>query len=325
MKRIGQKPGARAAATAERGGAASPRAEKLHKALADRGLGSRRQMEAWIAAGRVRVNGQAATVGDRVAPGDAIFVDGKPLGKPRSARLRVLLLNKRAGVIVTRRDPRGRDSVFDDLPPAGGGRWLSVGRLDVQTTGLLLLTNRGDLAHLLSHPSTGLDREYAVRASARLDADALDALKAGVRLDGRRERFSDIRYYNGRGANHWYHVVIMEGRNREVRRLFAAVGAEVTRLKRVRYGPVALPAWLPRGTRHELGRADVAALAALVGLRPPPRRDRRPAPGERSVLIPYPRLPARASGADTHSRAPAARPPSQQETSCPTEIPSAPL
>lgn len=272
--------------------------EKLHKALADRGLGSRRQMETWIAAGRVCVNGRLAAVGQRVASDDAIVVDGRPVGKPRQARLRVLLLNKRAGVIVARRDPRARDSVFDDLPPLRPGRWLSIGRLDMQTTGLLLLTNRGDLAHLLSHPSTGIDREYAVRATARLDLEALATLKAGVQVDGRLERFSDIRYYDGRGANHWYHVVIMEGRNREVRRLFAAVGAEVTRLKRVRYGPVALPAWLPRGARHELGRADVAALAALVGLGRPPRRDRRPPLGERSVLIPYPRLPPRASGVD---------------------------
>ena len=270
--------------------------EKLQKALADRGLGSRREMEGWIAAGRVRVNGRTATIGDRVAPQDAIVLDGRPLAKPRAAGTRVLMLNKRAGVIVSRRDPQGRPSAFDDLPPLPSGRWISVGRLDLQTTGLLLFTNRGDLAHKLTHPSTGIDREYAVRVTDQLEDGALRTLKAGVHVDGAVERLSDIRYYNGKGANHWYHVVIMEGRNREVRRLFDAVGVAVTRLKRVRYGPVALPPWLPRGARFELGPTDVAALATLVGVAPPRRRDRRGSRTERTVLIPYPRLPLGKSG-----------------------------
>ncbi len=265
--------------------------EKLQKALADRGLGSRREMEGWIAAGRVRVNGRTATIGDRVAPEDAIVLDGRPLARPRAAGTRVLMLNKRAGVIVSRRDPQGRPSAFDDLPPLPSGRWISVGRLDLQTTGLLLFTNRGDLAHKLTHPSTGIDREYAVRVTDQLEDGAMRTLKAGVHVDGAVERLSDIRYYNGKGANHWYHVVIMEGRNREVRRLFDAVGVAVTRLKRVRYGPVALPPWLPRGARFELGPTDVTALATLVGVAPPRRRDRRGSRTERTVLIPYPRLP----------------------------------
>lgn len=264
--------------------------EKLQKALADHGIGSRREMERWIAAGRVTVNGQPAAIGARVEREDEVAVDGRKLAPSRPAPARVLLLNKRAGAIVSRRDPRKRPSVFDDLPPMSDGRWITVGRLDMQTTGLLLLTNRGDLAHKLTHPSTGIDREYAVRVSGRLEDESLRLLKTGVDVNGTEERFSDIRYYDGKGANHWYHVVLLEGRNREVRRLFEAAGVSVTRLKRVRYGPVALPAWLPRGTRCELGAGDVAALMTLVGLPPPKGRRRAAARQERSVLIPYPRL-----------------------------------
>ena len=313
--------------------------EKLQKTLADHGFGSRREMEKWIAAGRVTVNGKVAGVGLRVEAADRIVVDGRALVAAPRVETRILLLNKRAGVIVSRRDPKRRASVFDDLPPLPGGRWISVGRLDLQTTGLLLLTNRGDLAHKLTHPSTGIDREYAVRVSGRLDDDALRLLKTGPTkrpgpggvdpvgraggnpsrrpggdaggrpggdaggrpggdaggrpggdAGGRKEGFSDIRYYDGKGANHWYHVVLLEGRNREVRRLFEAADVSVTRLKRVRYGPVVLPPWLPRGARFELGPRDVATLTALVGLASPKRR-RQPAPRQgRSVLIPYPRL-----------------------------------
>lgn len=269
--------------------------EKLQKTLADHGLGSRREMERWIADGRVVVNGQVAAIGARVRRRDDIVVDGRRLAPARPAAVRVLLLNKRAGVIVSRRDPQGRPSVFDDLPRLPAGRWLSVGRLDLNTTGLLLLTNRGELAHKLTHPSTGIDREYAVRVNGLLDDEALRSLKAGVQVDGAQQRFSDIRYYNGKGANHWYHVVLLEGRNREVRRLFAAVGVEATRLKRVRYGPVVLPPWLPRGTRVELGGRDVAALAGMVGLAAGKRRRRGSQPQERSVLIPYPSLPGPAA------------------------------
>lgn len=273
--------------------------EKLQKALADRGLGSRREMEQWIAAGRVTVNDQVAGIGLRVEAVDRIAVDGRALVVPSRVDTRILLLNKRAGVIVSRRDPKRRASVFDDLPPLSAGRWISVGRLDLQTTGLLLLTNRGDLAHKLTHPSTGIDREYAVRVSGRLEDDALRSLKtdpdarpgpADADIDDRAERFSDIRYYGGKRANHWYHVVLPEGRNRQVRRLFEAVDVSVTRLKRVRYGPVVLPPWLPRGARFELGARDVAALAALVGLTVPKRGRHSTPRQERSVLIPYPRL-----------------------------------
>lgn len=271
--------------------------EKLQKVLADRGLGSRRAMEKWIAAGRVDINGRAAKLGDRVEPDDEISVDGRKLDRGPIARTRVLVLNKRAGVIVSRHDPERRTSVFDELPSLRTGRWISVGRLDIQTTGLLLLTNNGALANRLMHPSTGIDREYAVRVNGTLEPEAEAALKAGVAVGGRTESFSDIRYYDGRGTNHWYHVVLMEGRNREVRELFATQGLKVTRLKRVRYGPVILPAWLPRGAWEEMRVEDVVELQRIVdvGERAPPlRKGQSRGRGDRtkgrSMLIPYPEL-----------------------------------
>ncbi|MYJ73814.1 MAG: pseudouridine synthase, partial [Gammaproteobacteria bacterium] len=214
--------------------------------------------------------------------------DGRSLAKASTPGCRVFVLNTRAGVIVSRRDREGRPTVFDDLPTLRTGRWISVGRLDISTTGLLLFTNDGGLAHALSHPSTGIDREYAVRVAGLLDDEALARLTKGVDVNGRVESFSDIRYYDGSGTNHWYHVVLMEGRNHEVRDLFASQGAVVSRLKRVRYGPVALPAWLPRGAWEEMGYHDVAALRSILGMseeRPP----RKPSPS-RSMLIPYPNL-----------------------------------
>lgn len=268
--------------------------DKLHKVLAGRGLGSRREMERWIAAGRIAVNGRVANIGMRVEPGDEVAVDGRKLSKASAPVTRMLIANKRAGVIVSRRDPEGRPSVFDDLPRLHLGRWISVGRLDLQTTGLMLFTNDGALANALAHPSTGIDREYAVRVIGKLSDAALDRLRAGVDVDGRVEAFTDIRYYDGRGANHWYHVVLMEGRNREVRSLFESQGVTVSRLKRVRYGPVVLPPWLPRGTWEEVGARDVARLRSILGLPASRPAKRQPAPS-RSVLIPYPSL------APTHS------------------------
>ena len=262
--------------------------EKLHKALAERGLGSRREMERWILAGRVRVNGSPATVGDRVEPGDRIEVDGRRLKARPALRPRVLVLNKTEGTICSRRDPEGRPTVFDALPATHRGRWMTVGRLDINSSGLLPFTNDGALAHRLMHPSTGLDREYAVRVAGLLDDEALERLRRGVDVDGRTESFSDIRYYDGSATNHWYHVVLMEGRNREVRDLFASQGVTVNRLKRVRYGPVILPAWLPRGAWEEMGVDDVARLRAIIGLAPgKPTRRKQPS---RSMLIPYPSL-----------------------------------
>ncbi len=273
----------------------TPVSEKLHKVLAARGLGSRREMERWILAGRITVNGKAATLGDRVADSDRIAVDGRRLTAGGAPRPRVLVLNKREGVICSRRDPEGRKTVFDGLPSIHRGRWITVGRLDINTSGLLMVTNDGELAHKLMHPSTGIDREYAVRIDGELTEAALEQVKAGVDIDGEIQRFSDIRYYDGSGSNHWYHAVLMEGRNREVRRLFERLGRKVTRLKRVRYGPVVLPSWLRRGRVAELGPADLTALYGLLRLPcdAPPRKGRPGARQEtRSLLIPYPELPA---------------------------------
>lgn len=266
--------------------------EKLHKALAERGLGSRREMERWILAGRVRVNGSRATLGDRVEANDRIEVDGRRLKARPAPRPRVLVLNKTEGTICSRRDPGGRTTVFESLPATHRGRWMTVGRLDINSSGLLLFTNDGALAHRLMHPSTGLDREYAVRVDGLLGDDAVERLMSGIEVDGEVQRFSDVRYYDGKGSNHWYHVVLMEGRNREVRKLFEQAGRRVSRLKRVRFGPVVLPSWLRRGQAAELGSADLAALYGLLRLpyEAPPRKDGKRKP-PRSLLIPYPELP----------------------------------
>ena len=278
--------------------AAPANPERLQKALAQRGLGSRRAMEEWIRAGRVTINGRTARLGERVSAEDRIGVDGRQLPALAPSRPRVLVMNKAEGVICTRRDPEGRPDVFEELPRLRHGRWLSIGRLDVNSGGLLMLTNDGALAHRLMHPATGIDREYAVRIDGALDDDAIQRLRAGISVDGETQRFSDVQYYDGRGANHWYHVVLMEGRNREVRRLFAALDRKVTRLKRVRYGPVALPAWLRRGQVCEMGPEDMESLYRLLRLpftsvRGRSKTGRR---ARRSLLLPYPDLPALEGG-----------------------------
>ena len=264
--------------------------DKLQKVLASHGLGSRRQMEKWIAAGRVSVNGHTAKIGDRVDETDRVEVDGRRVASQGSQRPRVLVMNKREGVICSRMDPQGRRTVFDGLPDLRQGRWLSVGRLDINSSGLLLLTNDGTLAHRLTHPSTGIDREYAVRIQGMLSPEDMDSLLAGVEIDGGTRRFSDLRYYDGRGSNHWYHAVLMEGRQHEVRDLFGHCGHRVSRLKRVRYGPVVLPSWLRRGQVTEMDAPDLGSLYDLLHLpiaKPPTSRRAT----SRSLLIPYPELP----------------------------------
>jgi 23S rRNA pseudouridine2605 synthase len=272
--------------------------EKLQKHLATLGYGSRREIETWIRAGRITVNGEAAHLGQRVSAADSIQVDNKKVGDSPAAASRVLIYNKPAGVICTRSDPKGRVTVFDDLPRLRQGRWISVGRLDVQTTGLLLLTTDGELADRMMRPATGLDREYAVRVNGRLAEADEKRLLSGVMVAGELLKFSDIRYYNGKGMNHWYHVVLMEGRNREVRRLFEAVGLTVSRLKRVRYGPVVLPSTLARGRMAELGPEDLQQLYRLLRL--PYRADgsrksraisaKKASKKDKSYLLPYPQL-----------------------------------
>ncbi len=264
--------------------------QKLQKVLAALGYGSRRSLEQWIAAGRVTVNGEPAHVGQRVGHADVIVLDGRRVAQRAGEPGRVIVLNKRAGVVCSRHDPEGRRTVFDDLPALRQGRWVSVGRLDLQSTGVLVLTTDGELAHRMMHPSTGLDREYAVRVDGRLDDPELQALVGGVVVDGETCRFSDVRYYDGSGRNHWYHVVLMEGRNREVRKLFESVGVTVSRLKRVRYGPIVLPSRVKRGMFAELGQSDLAALYGLLKLPFTPARGRARRGRSESLLLPYPPL-----------------------------------
>ncbi len=268
-------------------------AEKIHKLLASTGLGSRREIEAWIAAGRIVVNGAPAHIGQRVTPTDTIEVDGKAVDLRQQPVPEVILLNKSAGIVCSRKDEEGRPTIFDGLPRLKRGRWVSIGRLDMQTTGLLLLTNDGTLANAMMHPSTGLDREYAVRVNGQLDEQALAQLTAGVEVDGELLRFSDIRYYDGTENNAWYHVVLTEGRNREVRRLFESLGYVVSRLKRVRYGPVILPSWLRLGQWAALQQDDVKTLYRLLRLpyaAPKFRKQRHTRLAKASCLLPYPKL-----------------------------------
>lgn len=272
-----------------------PETVKLQKVLAACGLGSRREMESWIRTGQVEVNGDVAQLGVRVNQQDRISVQGKILSWPLQNTPRVYMMNKLSGWEVSQKPSTNAPSVFKYLPHISDGRWLNVGRLDINTSGLILFTNDGDLANRLMHPSTGLDREYAVRVKAELEDQALEKLRHGVMIDGRRQSFSDIRYFDGRSANHWYHVVLMEGRNREVKRLFESQGVLVSRLKRVRYGPVILPSWLKRGKSFELSSADVSALCGLVGIHYPESKTNpvRGQDAKRSVLIPYPELELR--------------------------------
>ena len=242
-----------------------PGTQKLQKVLADAGLGSRRSMEALVRAGEVTVNGVAARIGTRVGPRDSIKVRGKALGRRFEPRLpRVLLYHKPEGEIVSREDPAGRVSIFDRLPPIHGAKWLTVGRLDFNTSGLLILTTSGELANRMMHPRYGLEREYAVRVLGRLKAEEMERLVSGVRLDDGVARCSWVRDAGGEGANHWYRLVISEGRNRVVRRLFAALGHAVSRLIRVRFGSVILPRELRRGQVLELTRGRVRELLASL-------------------------------------------------------------
>ncbi|MXW07808.1 MAG: rRNA pseudouridine synthase [Gammaproteobacteria bacterium] len=237
--------------------------QKLQKFLADQGLGSRREMERCILEGQVTVNGKIAHQGQRIGSSDRVEFNGKRVTKPDSCkRIRVLILNKAPGQIVSRkRDSQHRVTVFDQLPKLVNQRWISVGRLDVATSGLLLITNNGLLAHRLMHPSFVIDREYAVRVFGTLSEAQLKASLEGVELEGVLHRFSDIQYYGGTGSNHWYHVVLMEGRNREIRIVFERLGLTVSRLKRVRFGPVILPTRLRTGKYFEASPADVELLA----------------------------------------------------------------
>lgn len=239
--------------------------EKLQKVLAGRGLASRREIERWIAAGRVTVNGRPAVLGDRVEAADQLAVDGKPVGR-RSASHRHILYNKPAGQVCSRDDPDHGDSVFDHLPPLRGQRWVSVGRLDINTTGLLLFTTDGALANGLMHPSRQVEREYACRVLGDVTDEKIRHMLTGVELDGVTCRFTDLQAGRGEGANQWYYVVLMQGRNREVRRLWESQGLRISRLKRVRYGNVFIPSAARVGRWKDLTREDVRGLYEMAGM-----------------------------------------------------------
>lgn len=242
-------------------------APKLHKVLAEAGLGSRRDMEELIIAGRVSVNGEPAHIGQRILPTDAVRINGKLVQRKASNKPpRVLVYHKPAGEIVSHDDPEGRPSVFDRLPTMKTGKWLAVGRLDFNTEGLLLFTTSGDLANRLMHPRYSIEREYAVRTLGELEEGMRQKLLAGVELDDGLAAFSKIQDGGGEGINKWYRVVIGEGRNREVRRMFEAVGLTVSRLIRTRYGLMTLPGSLKRGRWDELEENEVRAFMAAVGM-----------------------------------------------------------
>jgi 23S rRNA pseudouridine2605 synthase len=253
---------------------------KLQKVLAQAGLGSRRKMEELVRAGRVTVNGTPAGIGARVGPRDVIKVEGRLLRRETKGEgTRVLLYHKPEGEIVSRDDPGGRASVFERLPPVRGAKWLAVGRLDYNTGGLLLLTTSGELANRMMHPRYGLEREYAVRVRGRLTEPQLTKLRAGVELEDGLARCETLEDRGGEGVNHWYHVIIREGRNRVLRRMFEALGLTVSRLMRVRFGSIGLPPRLKRGQVVELPRREVQQLLASLDLAShSPTSERRPRP-----------------------------------------------
>ena len=240
--------------------------EKLQKVLAHLGLGSRRQIEGWIEEGRLTIDGLTARLGDRVRGGQAVRLDGKSIALDAASQVRVLLYHKPLREVCSRNDPEGRKTVFERLPRLKSGRWISVGRLDFNTTGVLLFTTDGDLAHALMHPSAAIEREYLVRVMGRVDDDVLQRLKEGVQLDDGPARFSDIQEGGGDGVNRFFYVVLTEGRNREVRRLWESQGLTVSRLKRVRYGEVFMPSKLKKGQWLELPQKDVDVIYQMAGL-----------------------------------------------------------
>ncbi|MFT4069665.1 23S rRNA pseudouridine(2605) synthase RluB [Paraburkholderia sp.] len=245
-------------------------APKLHKVLAEAGMGSRRDMEELIIAGRVSVNGEPAHIGQRIMPTDQVRINGKPVKRKLASKPpRVLLYHKPTGEIVSHADPEGRPSVFDKLPPMKTAKWVAVGRLDFNTEGLLMLTTSGDLANRFMHPRYSVEREYAVRVVGELAEGMRQKLLHGVELDDGPANFLRIRDGGGEGTNHWYHVALAEGRNREVRRMFEAAGLMVSRLIRTRHGPISLPRGLKRGRWEELEDNQVRALMASVGLKAP--------------------------------------------------------
>jgi 23S rRNA pseudouridine2605 synthase len=255
----------------ERQGGSSPsKRERLQKIMAQSGHGSRRNIEILIAQGHITINGQVAKLGDAVGPGDKVKMDGHLLRLRFGEALpRVLLYHKPEGEIVTRDDPEGRATVFEKLPKVTGGRWVSVGRLDLLTGGLLIFTTSGELANRLSHPRFEVEREYAVRIMGELTEEISKQLLTGVDIDGESCKFDSIEDRGGEGSNHWYHVVLREGKNREVRKMCEAVGLMVSRLMRVRFGEITLPTFLKRSMMKELNEEEVQVLLGFAGMGEP--------------------------------------------------------
>lgn len=244
--------------------------EKLHKLLANAGYGSRREMERWIEAGRLIINGKIAVTADRVSEGDKVKLDGRYIDfKFTTSKPRVLMYHKPEGEICTRHDPEGRANVFAKLPKLKTARWIAVGRLDINTSGLLLFTTDGMLANKLMHPSAEIEREYAVRVLGDVTDDMLDLMLSGVELEDGMAHFDNITDAGGTGANHWYHVVLREGRKREVRRLWESQDLRVSRLQRIRFGGLSLPRGLRAGKWIDLEGDELSALYESVGLRLP--------------------------------------------------------
>jgi 23S rRNA pseudouridine2605 synthase len=254
-------------------------AERLQKVLANAGYGSRREIEQWIRDGKITVNGERAELGVSVTGKDLIRIAGRvvKLAEKQQQAPRTLIYHKPAGELTTRKDEAGRPTVFDSLPRIKNGRWITIGRLDFNTSGLLLVTTDGELAHRLMHPSWEIEREYAVRILGTVDDQVLQRLQEGVMLDDGMAAFNSIQDAGGQGANHWYHVTVREGRNREVRRLWESQGLQVSRLIRVRFGPVSLPGWLRPGRFNDLEQKDIEALYTAVKLPLP-----KPAPARRA-------------------------------------------
>lgn len=244
--------------------------ERLQKVLAQAGIGSRREMEEWIGNGRVTVNGTVATLGVRVSEGDRVQIDGRNVRlqlEAEQALPRVLLYHKQEGEIVSRDDPDGRANVFDALPKLRGQKWIAIGRLDFNTSGLLVFTTSGELANRLMHPRFEVEREYAVRVQGEMTQDQMhQMIKDGIELDDGLVRFEKLSDEGGEGFNHWYRLVLKEGRNRVVRRTFEALGLPVSRLMRVRFGIINLPSRIKRGMMAELGEAEVREILEWVGL-----------------------------------------------------------
>lgn len=247
----------------------TPQGERLQKMLANAGFGSRREIEGWIKAGRIKVNGTVADLGARVTGDEQIKLDDKPI---KAARLsaperQVIIYNKPEGELVTRSDPEGRPTVFSRLPKLKSGRWIAVGRLDINSAGLLLFTTDGELANRLMHPSQLIEREYAVRVLGNVTEDMLKSMTSGIELEDGPARFEHIVESGGKGANRWFHVVIMEGRKREVRRLWEAAGATVSRLIRVRFGPIVMGDRLFTGKSRPLDADEIKQLLQAAGLK----------------------------------------------------------